>query len=236
MAATKKTTATKTKAKIKAVISQDEVNIYALSGKAIGTEKLDKEIFQHKDNSELISQYVRMYLHNQHQGTASTKTRAEVIGSSKKIYRQKGTGRARHSAAKANLFRGGGVTFGPKPRVFSLSINKKQKKQALFITLSQKAKTKNIRILDASDIGASPKTKTVVSFLKEVDLTGKKILFVLSKLEKNPFILSAQNIKSIDIIQASIMNPYEVLNHKEVIFVDDALKTFVSHFAPQHEN
>jgi len=235
MVTTKKITTT-TKVKVKEVISQDEVNIYALSGKAIGTEKLDKEIFQHKDNPELISQYVRMYLHNQHQGTASTKTRAEVIGSSKKIYRQKGTGRARHSAAKANLFRGGGVTFGPKPRVFSLSINKKQKKQALFITLSQKAKTKNIRILDASDIGTSPKTKTIESFFKEVELTGKKTLFVLSKLEKNPFILSVQNIKSLDMIQASILNPYEVLNHKEVIFVDDALKTFVSHFAPQHEN
>jgi len=223
MVATKTDTTKKTKAASKP--AKNEVGIYSLSGKQTGTEKLQKEMFEHADNPALIAQYVRVYLHNQRQGTASAQTRSEVTGTTQKVYRQKGTGRARHGAAKANLFRGGGVTFGPKPRTFSLSLNKKQKKQALFIALSQKAHSKNIRVLDTTEIGKEPKTKKIVAFLKATDLNDKKVLFVLSKVEKNPFVLSTQNIQKVDVIQASTINPYEVLNHSELIFVDDAKST-----------
>lgn len=222
--------------KNKTTATKNEVDVYSLSGKHIRTEKLLKDIFQKKNNPELIAQYIRIYLHNQRQGTVSAKTRAEVTGTTKKIYRQKGTGRARHGAAKANLFRGGGVTFGPKPRKFSLLLNKKQKKLALFITLSQKAKTKNIRILESNEIGKTPKTKTIVDFLKVTKLNKKKILFVFSQIEKNSFVLSSQNIESVDIMQASTLNPYQILNHDEIIFVDNALKTFNDHFTLKHEN
>jgi len=217
-------------------LAKNEVNIYSLSGKQTGTEKLPKEIFEHEDNPELIAQYVRVYLHNQRQGTVSAQTRSEVTGTSQKVYRQKGTGRARHGAAKANLFRGGGVTFGPKPREFSMSLNKKQKLKALFVSLSQKAISKNIRLLDTSEIGKKPQTKTVFQFLKETELVDKKVLFVLSKMEKSPFVLSTQNIGKVDVIQASTINPYEILNHSELIFVDDALKALDTHFRKQHEN
>src|SRR3989338_3928790 len=131
----KKTDSTK-KEKEAPKLAKNEVNIYSLSGKQTGTEELQKEMFELKDNPELIAQYVRVYLYNQRQGTVSSQTRSEVTGTSQKVYRQKGTGRARHGAAKANLFRGGGVTFGPKPREFSMSLNKKQKLKTLFITLS----------------------------------------------------------------------------------------------------
>jgi len=231
----KKTDSTK-KEKEAPKLAKNEVNIYSLSGKQTGTEDLQKEMFELKDNPELIAQYVRVYLYNQRQGTVSSQTRSEVTGTSQKVYRQKGTGRARHGAAKANLFRGGGVTFGPKPREFSMSLNKKQKLKALFITLSQKAKSKNICVLDTTGIEKKPHTKTIVQFLKAAELVDKKVLFVLSKMEKNSFILSTQNIGKVDVVQASTINPYQILNHSELIFVDDALKTLDAHFRKQHEN
>ena len=231
----KKTDSTK-KEKEAPKLAKNEVNIYSLSGKQTGTEDLQKEMFELKDNPELIAQYVRVYLYNQRQGTVSSQTRSEVTGTSQKVYRQKGTGRARHGAAKANLFRGGGVTFGPKPREFSMSLNKKQKLKALFVSLSQKAISKNIRLLDTTEIGKKPQTKTVVQFLKETELVDKKVLFVLSKMEKSPFVLSTQNIGKVDVIQASTINPYQILNHSELVFVDDALKALDSHFRKQHEN
>jgi len=234
MVATKKDITKKEKEAPK--LSKNEVSVYSMSGKQTGTEKLQKEIFEHEDNPELIAQYVRVYLHNQRQGTVSAQTRSEVTGTTQKVYRQKGTGRARHGAAKANLFRGGGVTFGPKPREFSMSLNKKQKLKALFVSLSQKAKSKNIRVLDTAEVGKEPKTKMIAEFLKTTELDDKKVLFVLSKVEKSPFVLSTQNIGKVDIIQASTINPYQVLNHSELIFVDDSLKTLDAHFRKQHEN
>ena len=226
----KKTKAAKEKS------AYDEVSVYDLHGKPIKTEKLQKEVFQHKDNPALIAQYVRVYLNNQRQGTSSTKTRSEVSGTTKKMYKQKGTGRARHGAAKANLFRGGGVTFGPKPKEYSLNLNKKQKKQALFISLTQKARAKSIRVLDSSDMGKEPKTSIIAQFLTATKLSGKKVLFILSKLEKTSFVLSVRNIKSSDLIQSSTINPYEILNHDEIIFVDDSLQSFYSHFTKKNEN
>jgi len=117
-----------------------------------------------------------------------------------------------------------------------MSLNKKQKLKALFVSLSQKAISKNIRLLDTTEIGKKPQTKTVVQFLKETELVDKKVLFVLSKMEKSPFVLSTQNIGKVDVIQASTINPYQILNHSELVFVDDALKALDTHFRKQHEN
>jgi len=212
-----------------------EAPVFALDGKSTGTETLPQEIFGHEMNSKLLAQYVRVYQANQRQGNASAKTRADVIGSMQKIYRQKGTGRARHSTAKANLFRGGGVTFGPLVRDFSLTMNKKQKKQALFVSLSQKAKDGSIKVLDATTMTKEPKTKMVSDALKTMKAVGK-ILIVLPKLEKNALVLSSRNIKNVDIVQAPTVNAFEVINHNEVIFVDDAVKVLATHFLKNENN
>lgn len=206
-----------------------EAPVYTLDGISTGTESLPEAIFGQEANDKLVAQYVRVYLHNQRQGNASTKTRSEVIGSTQKIWRQKGTGRARHGAPKANLFRGGGVTFGPKPKDVTMSMNKKQKKQALFATLSQKASNGSIRIVDAKDFGNKPKTKTVAVLISTMKVEGK-VLVVLPKLESSAIVKSMRNIKNIDLVQATTINAYEVLNHKELVFIDDAVNVLATHF------
>src|SRR3989344_6029979 len=113
--------------------------VYDLKGAKSGTLALPKEVFGTKVNNSLMAQAVRVYLANQRQGNATTKTRGEVQGSSKKIYRQKGTGRARHGSLRAPIFVKGGIVFGPKPRDFSLDLPKKMKRKALFSSLSAKA-------------------------------------------------------------------------------------------------
>ena len=211
-----------------------EVTVYDLKGKSTGTVQLPEEIFGKKENKALIAQYMRVYLTNQRQGTVATKTRSEVVGTTKKIYRQKGTGGARHGSRKAPIFVGGGVTFGPQPREFSLSMNKKQKKQALFVALSVKAKEQSVKILeDVSDM--KPKTKDVSDFMKAIQVNGKKVMFVLPKVEKKGFVLSVRNIANVQIAQADTINPYTVLNTRELIFVGDAMKKLEEHFTHTNE-
>ena len=212
-----------------------EAPVFGFDGKSSTTEALPKEIFGQDMNTKLLAQYVRVYQANQRQGNASAQTRADVTGSMQKIYRQKGTGRARHSTAKANLFRGGGATFGPLVRDFSLSMNKKQKKQALFVSLSQKAKEGTIKVLQAAAMTKEPKTKMVADSLKAMNVTGK-VLMVMPKIEKGPMVLSTRNIKNTDITQATTINAYDVINHNEIIFVDDAVKVLTSHFLKNENN
>lgn len=203
--------------------------VYTIAGEKTGTEELPAEIFAQVVNTKLIAHYVRVYLNNQRQGNASAKTRTEVVGTTQKVYRQKGTGRARHGSAKANLFRGGGVTFGPLLRDFSMSINKKQKKQALYASLSEKAAGNVISIIHTTDFGDTPKTKKITELLKVMKSKGK-VLFVFSRVSDTPMVKSLRNLKKIDIVQASTLNAYEVLNHREILFVDDAVSVLTTHF------
>lgn len=206
-----------------------EIPIYDLTGKSGSTADLTPDIFGHKENDALIAQYMRVYSQNQRQGTVSTKTRAEVVGTTKKMYRQKGTGRARHGSGKEPIFVGGGVAFGPKPRVFSKSLNKKQRRQALCISLSYKAKQKAVIGVDKDALSMKPKTKKIADLLNTLKLSGKKILFVLPQLSKNGFVLSSRNIARISLIGATTLNPYEVFQSDVLVFVGDALDVLVKH-------
>ncbi len=212
-----------------------EAQSFDIKGKVSGTVSLREEIFGKNENKALIAQYMRVYLTNQRQGTVATKTRSEVVGSTKKIYRQKGTGGARHGSRKAPIFVGGGVTFGPQPREFSLSMNKKQKKQALFVALSTKAKENAVKVLTEEIVDMKPKTKMIADFINAVKIEGKKILFVLPKVTRSSFVLSARNIPEVEIVQADTINPYIVLHTKELIFVGDAMKKLEEHFISTHE-
>ncbi len=186
-------------------------------------------IFGQKENNPLIAQYMRVYLQNQRQGTVSTKSRGEVAGTTMKMYRQKGTGRARHGSGKEPIFVGGGVAFGPKPREFSKNLNKKQKKQALYISLSMKAKQKSVMALVKESLSIKPKTKKVADLLKTLKLEGKKVLFIVPKLEKDGFVLSTRNIASATLSGATNLNPYMVFDNEAIIFVGDALTTLENH-------
>ncbi|HVT01590.1 MAG TPA: 50S ribosomal protein L4 [Patescibacteria group bacterium] len=199
------------------------ISVFAIDGSKKGTVVLASEIFGGAVNKSLMAQAVRVYLVNQRQGTASTKTRGEVAGSTRKIYRQKGTGRARHGAITAPIFVGGGITFGPRPRTFDLKMSKQMRKKALFSALSYKNSDNKIMVLDVN--GATGKTKEISKVLKTMGTTSKngkanKVLFVAdeTKIKK-----SAGNIAGLTAVSAHVLNTYSVLSSNFIIFEKEAL-------------
>lgn len=202
------------------------LTIYGVDGKELKTVELPKEVFSVPTNPKLLAQAVRVYLVNQRQGNVSVKTRGEVIGSTRKIYRQKGTGKARHGAIKAPIFVGGGIAHGPKQKNYNLKFNKKEKKIALFGALSEKLKEKKIFGLEDKALTIQPKTKVFVNFLEKLNLLNKRNLIVLSKMEKNNLILAMRNISKVSFIDVSSLNPYLVLKSNNIIFIENSLAVF----------
>lgn len=230
MATTKKTTTRKAKKETTAT----QIAVYDLTGKEVKQLTLPEAMFSADVNPQIIAQYTRVYLANQRQGNASTKHRSEVVGSTKKIYRQKGTGNARHGARKAPIFVGGGVQAGPKPKDFSLSMNKKQKRQALFASLTMKAQEGAIAGVTNEAVDMKIKTKDFATFLNKAGCEAVKTLVVMPEVKKNGLVLSARNIPNIELVQATNINPYMLLISKKIIFVEDALTTLEDHFLKNH--
>lgn len=214
-------------------VSLLSVPVYSLAGRATGTLTLPKEIFGVKVNKQLLSQAVRVYMTNQKILPGSTKTRGEVVGSTAKIYRQKGTGRARHGAIRAPIFVGGGITFGPQPRKVRLDLPKKMKKAALLSALSSKMADKGILGISGLD-KASGKTKEMVKLMYQVlsikyqgeDKKTKKIastLFVIPEKMDN-VVRAVRNIPGVNVLPANSINAYEVLRHELLLVTKEAVE------------
>src|SRR3989338_3339312 len=199
------------------------VDVYDTRGKVVEKMHLPKDIFGVDVNQQLIAQAVRVYLANKRQGTVSTKTRGEVAGSTRKIYRQKGTGRARHGSIRAPIFVHGGVAFGPKPRDFSLSLTKPMKRNALFCVLSSKYKDEKTRFVAGLE-KIAPKTKEMVTVLHnlKLDKKEKNLLIVTSEYLQNVY-KAARNIKGVKLEEAYKLNAYAVLNSDTVLFMEASL-------------
>ena len=200
-----------------------KAKIVDILGKEAGSMSLPSGVFGIRPNKKLISQAVRVYLANQRQGTSSTKTRGEVVGSKRKIYRQKGTGRARHGANKAPIFVGGGIAFGPHPRDFSLKLPQKMRKIALFSALSEKAKNGSIRVIDGDFSG---RTKEVSKFFKTLNITNKqgkvhRVLLVVGSDAKAR--QGGRNIKGLDIENVKTISTYEVVINRDIFFLKSAV-------------
>jgi large subunit ribosomal protein L4 len=194
-------------------------SVVGLDGKAAGSVTLPKELFAAKVNKQLLAQAVRVYLANQRVGHASTKTRGEVEGSTRKIYRQKGTGKARHGAIRAPIFVGGGIVFGPRPRDYSLGFPQKMKRVALASALTQQLGNQNVIIVSGlSDVA---KTKAVAHALTAIG-ADRKTLLVTAK-ESASVTRAGRNIKNLDILPVSDLNTYSVLMHGKVVFMKEAI-------------
>lgn len=198
-----------------------KADLLDIKGKKIDQIELSDKIFGAKPNPSLIAQAVRVYLVNQRQGNASTKTRGEVQGSSRKIYKQKGTGRARQGSIRAPHRVGGGIVFGPRPRDFELSMNKKMKQKAFFSALSNKFQEKKVLFIDGLE-KLKGKTKEGVDFLKNIKLNKQKVLFVLpgslEKLER-----SLRNIEKVTYEKVNLINIYQVINAEYIIFLKESI-------------
>jgi len=208
-------------------------SVYDTKGLSADTITLPKEIFDAKVNNPLMAQAVRVYLANQRRGTVKTKSRGEVKISTRKIYRQKGTGRARHGAASAPIFVGGGVAFGPRQRDYSLSLNQKMKKAALFSALTTKLNSGEIKIVKGFE-KLEPKTKLMAGAFNSLALGEKKmkVLFVTPKPTKDfeGVVKSARNIKGVSILAANLLNTYEVLKSKNIVLMKESVDSLVETF------
>jgi len=208
-------------------------SVYNLKGKVVEKVSLPKEIFGSPVNDRLMAQAVRVYLANQRLGTVSTKTRGEVRGSTRKIYRQKGTGRARHGGIRAPIFVGGGRVFGPKPRDFSLKLPSKMRKAALVSALSQRLLDNGIRVISGLE-KIEPKTKIMARTIKNLDsnLERKKILLVTpsNSNELSNVYRAARNIEGVRILPANMLNTYEVLDNVAIFLMKPALDALKKHF------
>ena len=183
---------------------------------------LSKDIFSVEPNDHAIYLDVKSYLANQRQGTHKSKERAEIVGSTRKIKKQKGSGTARAGSIKSPIFRGGGRVFGPKPRDYSFKLNKKVKTLARKSALSYKAKDKAISILEDFSFEA-PKTKEYLAMLTSLSLADKKTLFVIPEANKN-FVLSGRNVQNSKIVTADQLSTYDVLNADTLVLVESSVE------------
>lgn len=186
---------------------------------------LPEKIFGVTASDKLLAQYVRVYLNNLKPGTALTKTRHFVIGSTRKIYKQKGTGRARHGDIKAPIFVGGGTAHGPINLKRPLFLPKKMRRKALFYSLSLKAKEKKIWVLANSYVNKISKTEDAVGMLKKVFSDKKdkrKGVFILPHNDNSKKYF--RNIEDLDIKEGCDLNAYLVLKNQKLIFTESSIK------------
>ena len=191
--------------------------------------KLNKDIFGIEPNDKVLYDAIMVARNGMRQGTYSTKTRAEVSGGGRKPWRQKGTGRARQGSIRAPHWVGGEVALGPQPRNYQIKMNRKERVLALRSALSYKARDKEIVIVDNFDI-AGPKTKDMLSVLKELELVDKKVLLVMDELTEN-VILASRNLANILVMEPAELNVYDIVNSDVLLMskasvkeVEEALK------------
>lgn len=201
-----------------------ELTVYNIKGEDTGKKvTLNDEVFAIAEPSEhAVYLDVKQYLANQRQGTAKSKERSEITGSTRKLGRQKGGGGARRGDIKSPLLRGGGRVFGPKPRDYRFKLNKKVKALARRSALTFKAQNNQILVVEDLSFDA-PKTKTFVDFEKNFKLEDKKVLVVLPKVERNVY-LSSRNLQNAKIITASELNTYSVLNNKTLVLCESSVE------------
>ena len=212
-------------AKTKSLTRKQTAPVYNLDGKQVAEFELSRDIFAKATHNKLLAQAVRVYQTNLHRGTAFTKTRGEVTGSTRKIYRQKGTGRARHGDIRAPIFVGGGTVFGPrKKQPKRLLLSKKMRQTVLRASLTQKASDKGIWVIaDLSKM--SGKTKDMARLLQKIALLGKKILLVVDETFPEA-VRAARNIERVTLNTSFSISAYDVLMHQHLVFAKETLEKF----------
>ena len=200
-----------------------EVSVLNINGQETGRKvTLNESIFGIEPNDHVLYLDVKQYLANQRQGTAKAKERSEHAGSTRKLGRQKGGGGARHGDINSPLLKGGGRVFGPKPRDYGFKLNKKVKVLARKSALSYKVQENALVVVEDFTMDA-PKTKDFINIAKNLKVDGKKILLLLPEVNKNVY-LSARNLQKAEVMTASALNSYKVLNADVLVVTENSLK------------
>ena len=199
-----------------------ELAIYNIKGEDTGRKAvLNDEVFAIDANEHAVYLDVKQYLANQRQGTDKSKERSEVSGSTRKLHKQKGGGGSRIGDINSPVLVGGGRVFGPRPRDYRFKLNKKVKQLARKSALTFKAQDNQIIVVENFTFDA-PKTKNFINFAKNLKVEGKKVLLISESADKNVS-LSARNVPGVNIMPASDINTYAILNNKAIILTESGL-------------
>lgn len=206
-----------------------KINVLNKDGSETGRKvELDKAIFEMEPNNQLIYESVRSYLANQRSGTASTKGRSEVRGGGRKAYRQKGTGMARRGTIRSPLLRGGGIVFGPKPRDYKVTLNKKMKQKARLSAFIYKLRENAILVVEDFDFEA-PKTKAMTEIIRALKQEDKKILFLTGDKRINLY-KSIRNIPKASVMEVSNPATYHIMHADVIVLLESSVKKLENSF------
>ncbi|MGV2828272.1 50S ribosomal protein L4 [Myxosarcina sp. GI1(2024)] len=192
-------------------------------GENVGETTLELKIAKAENAEHIVHRALVRQMNNARQGTASSKTRAEVRGGGRKPWRQKGTGRARAGSSRSPLWRGGGVIFGPKPRDLSLKMNRKERRLALRTALDSRLED-TVAVENFADQLDRPKTKEIIAALERWEIDSeRKILLIMREIPENIY-LSTRNISNLKVIKATNLNIYDLLQASKIVVTTDALE------------
>src|SRR5205807_1753786 len=190
------------------------IKVKNLENKEVGDLELNDAIFAAPLNKALIYEAVKSYLANQRQGTVSTKTRGEVSGSGRKLWKQKGTGRARVSSIRSPLWKGGGNVHGPRPRDWSYNLPKKMRKRAMCAAISERLREGNLIIVSEWSL-EHPKTREFINTLGSLKLTGKTL--IVDSLKNTKLMLASRNVQTAKVVNSYGVNIYDLVNHQKLV-------------------
>jgi large subunit ribosomal protein L4 len=197
-----------------------EIQILSMDGKKSGSVQLSDAIFGLEPRADLLHRCVNWQLAKRQRGTHKTKDRSEIWRTGKKMYAQKGTGQARHSSARVNLFRGGGRSFGPVVRSHATDLPKQLRSLALKHALSSKAKSSDLIVIDEAKLG-EPKTKALIKNFEKLGLTSALIIDG-AEVEKN-FGLAARNVPGVDVLPVKGINVYDIMRRGKLVLTKAAV-------------
>lgn len=199
-----------------------EVAVLNIKGEDTGRKvTLNDSVFAIEPNEHVVYLDVKQYLANKRQGTHKSKERSEVSGSTRKLHKQKGGGGSRIGDINSPVLVGGGRIFGPRPRSYEFKLNKKVKDLARKSALSAKAQADAIIVVEDLNFDA-PKTKEFVNFAKNIKVAGKRTVFVLANENKNVY-LSARNLPDVEIVTASSLNTYKIMNNRSLVLCESSV-------------
>lgn len=209
-----------------------KLTVYTTEGKSSGKSvEVDDSIFSITPNKTVMFEDVRRYLANQRQGTAKTKERSEIAGSTRKLFKQKGTGGARRGDIKSPILRGGGTVFGPKPHKYTVGMTRKQIQLARKSALSIKASSDAIRVIERFEFDA-PKTKEMARIIQNFEFDGKKVLLLTSGKIETVY-KSGRNLPGVQVLEANKPATYQIMNADLILVQDDAVELLQSGLKPK---
>lgn len=203
------------------------VDVFNSKGEKVSEMELSDDVFTVEIKPSVLHDVVKMQLAKKRSGTACVKNRSDVKGSTRKLYRQKGTGRARRGDIKSPLLRGGGVVFGPHPRSYAYNLPKKVRQLALKMALSSKLKNNNLTVVDDFSL-SEVKTRNFVGVMQALEVG--KALIVISE-EDNNLVLSARNVPNVKVLKAEGLNVYDILRYDRLLLLPSSVRSIEGRFA-----